>query len=187
VASESLAPGRSAGREYIMETSRTGQAAASFSAEIVDAVWNTGDTDRLDEFVRRNYVRHEPSRDDPIRGIDGFAAFVKDTRRAMPDLHVTVERAFADDEGEFVLVEFTLTGTQTGVLDGIPPTGRRMTIHGATRMRIEDGKVREEYLYYDMEELRRQLGLTFPAILGNLPRFGRYYLGRLNERRAARS
>ena len=169
-----------------MATSKQRQAAESLPEQIVDAVWNTGDTDRIDEFVKRNYVRHEPSRDDPIRGVDGFAAFVEDTRRAMPDLHVTVERAYADDEGRVVLVEFTLTGTQTGVLDGIPPTGRRMTIHGATRMRIEDGKVRGEYLYYDMAELRRQLGLTFPAILGTLPKFGRYYAGRLNERREAR-
>ena len=169
-----------------METSKTKQTAESLPGEIVEAVWNTGDTDRLDEFVHDRYVRHEPSRDDPIRGVDGFADFVEDTRRAMPDLHVTVERAYADDDGEFVLVEFTLTGTQTGVLDGIPPTGRRMTIHGATRMHVVDGKVREEYLYYDMAEVRRQLGMTFPAILGNLPKFGRYYYGRLNERRAAR-
>jgi steroid delta-isomerase-like uncharacterized protein len=170
-----------------MATTATKTESERLAVEMADALWNAGDMDLLDDLLHQRYVRHEPSRPDPIRGREALAEFIAETRAAMPDLHVTVKRSYADESGEFVLGEFSLTGTQTGVLDGIPPTGRRMTIRGATRMRIRDGKVREEYLYYDTAELRRQLGMTFPAILGNLPRFGRYYYGRLNERRAARS
>lgn len=149
----------------------------SLPIETIETVWNDGDVTRLDEFAHEEYVRHDPSYDEPIYGIDGYTQVVTELRTAMPDLTVTPERVAVLDD-EFVFTEFTVTGTHDGVFQGIPPTGRSVQLHGVSRVRVVDGLAKEERMYYDTTEFRRQLGLTFPAILGHVPKFARYYIDR---------
>ena len=65
--------------------------------------------------------------------------------------------------GDWVVQEFTFTGTHTGTLttpDGdIPPTNRSATGRGVQIMHVENGKISQEHLYFDQVELLTQLGL----------------------------
>jgi predicted ester cyclase len=58
---------------------------------------------------------------------------------AFPDARVTVEDQIA--EGEMVVTRWTATGTHTGELLGIPPTGRRIEISGMTINRFSGSRI----------------------------------------------
>jgi hypothetical protein len=38
------------------------------------------------------------------------------------------------------------------------------------KFRVVDGKIQEMHAYFDTREIPEQLGLTFPAIVGQLPK-----------------
>ena len=69
-----------------------------------------------------------------------------------------------------MIVAFTITGTHDGEFKGIPPTSRKLELRGMEKFRVVDGKIREMHAYFDTQEIPEQLGLTFPAIVGQLPK-----------------
>ena len=68
------------------------------------------------------------------------------------------------DGGEWVVVEFTNRGTNTGsittAVGEFLPTGRRIEVPYCSIMRIKDGKVVAGRDYYDVSTILRQLGLV---------------------------
>jgi predicted ester cyclase len=77
---------------------------------------------------------------------------------AFPDLTMRVEDIFGD--GDKVVVRFTLNGTNTGPLFGMPPTGREVTMTGIGIYRFgPHGKIIEEWYENDAIGQMRQLGL----------------------------
>jgi predicted ester cyclase len=56
--------------------------------------------------------------------------------------------------------EWTVTATHDGEYSGIPPTNREVEISGMAKILTENGKVVEDRLYYDLQEVFDQLGLT---------------------------
>lgn len=67
--------------------------------------------------------------------------------------HVTVS-------GDTATVEFTGSGTHTGDLMGIPPTGKKMSLPACTVLVFREGKIQTEREYMDMMHLMVQLGLA---------------------------
>ncbi len=59
--------------------------------------------------------------------------------------------------GNQVTVEWLATGLHTGDLPGLPATGRAYTLRGVTVVIREEGKIVRESLYYDANDLYRQL------------------------------
>ncbi len=76
---------------------------------------------------------------------------------AMPDCTITLEDMVC--EGDKVAYRWTLRGTQTGPLRGIPPTGKHAVMSGMTIMRIANGKIVAGWHNYDMLGVLQQLGL----------------------------
>ena len=72
---------------------------------------------------------------------------------AMPDLQVTVERVFV--ENDVVVVHYTAQGTLEGGLSNtpsgnrLPATGELETWDGVILFRVEDGLIVEEWWYWD--------------------------------------
>ena len=62
-------------------------------------------------------------------------------------------------EGDEVWMRFSTSGTHTGSLCGIPPTGKRVGVHVAAIMRFADGKVTESWTFADEFGLLLQLGV----------------------------
>ena len=50
-------------------------------------------------------------------------------------------------------------GTNTGSLNGMPPTGKKAAIGGISFERYENGKLAETQLNFDMMGLLQQLGV----------------------------
>lgn len=87
--------------------------------------------------------------------------FAKAWRQAFPDGQYSIDRVIA--EGDFVVVQFTGRGTNTGPWHGMPATGKPMEIPGIGIYRIAEGKIVEEWVEYNMLSIYRQLGLAPPS------------------------
>ena len=81
-------------------------------------------------------------------------------RAAFPDRVDVIEEVIA--EGDHVGLLFRLTGTHTGNLFGIPPTGRKVNVPEVAILRIGDGRVTEGWFMADEAGLLKQLGATLP-------------------------
>ncbi len=77
---------------------------------------------------------------------------------AFPDIRFTVEHVMADEES--AMVTWRAAGTHTGPLQGIPPTGRPGVVMGANLLRVSNGRVIEQWVYFDRLALLEQLGLA---------------------------
>jgi predicted ester cyclase len=84
---------------------------------------------------------------------------------AFSGLHHTFEDQLA--EGDKVMSRLTLHGTHTGAFQGIPPTGKAVTIQEIVVDRFAEGKVVEHWGNADMLGLLQQLGaIPQPAQAG---------------------
>jgi steroid delta-isomerase-like uncharacterized protein len=87
---------------------------------------------------------------------------------AFPDLHWTIEDAVA--EGNKVVLRLTARGTHRGAFQGIPPTGKQVTVTGIIISRLADGKIAEEWANRDVLGLLQQLGVVPVPGLGLVAR-----------------
>jgi steroid delta-isomerase-like uncharacterized protein len=131
----------------------------AFARERVEALFNRGELDRVEEFVTDDFVNHEAwPGEDP--GYEGFRLRLRRLREAIPDLRMEVHEALA--EGDLVAYRATLSGTQTGPLQGIPPTGRRFSAQQMHFLRMRDGRASEHWACRDDLGMLMQLGIIPP-------------------------
>ena len=80
-------------------------------------------------------------------------------RTAAPDINVEIISQQA--EGDKVATRFICSGTQTGPLLGIPPTGRHGKMAGIAITRFSpEGKVISDWGEFDLLGLLQQLGVA---------------------------
>lgn len=111
----------------------------------------------IDDMVAPDVVYHRPTGHDVIHGIDAYKQVLQGLHTAMPDYEFTLDDMIA--EGNTVAMRFTLTGTFTGELRGIPPNHQKITIWGMVIDRIVDGKIVEKWERYDTLGFMQQLGV----------------------------
>ena len=85
-------------------------------------------------------------------GLGGFKQMLNRLYLAFPDIHGTVEHMLTEDN--LVVVYLNWTGIHKGVFQGIPPTGKPITVRFANLYRIENGKIVEHSDVVDYSNLR---------------------------------
>ena len=75
---------------------------------------------------------------------------------AASDAKITITNRIVT--GHQVTAEWVATGIHSGDLPGLPASGRPFSIHGVTVVIRHEGKIVREALYYDANQLYRQLG-----------------------------
>jgi steroid delta-isomerase-like uncharacterized protein len=125
-------------------------------------VWNEGSLDIIDELCAPGYVRHYVDVYEDIVGIEAYKKWVTDTRTSFPDFTIAIEeRVFTNDK---IVVRVTATGTNTGPLmtpmGELPPTGKKIRFRLADIIQVVDGKITEEWIYYNQTPVLLQLGFT---------------------------
>ena len=124
--------------------------------QVVD-VLNTGDYAVLDQIVAEDYAQHGAGRPSTRKGLQAtYAGY----RAAFPDIKWTIE--FIGADGDKVFIYTSLTGTQTGSFNGIPATGKFVTINTADVYQIKDGMIAAHWDVYDQFGLLTQLGVIAP-------------------------
>jgi steroid delta-isomerase-like uncharacterized protein len=128
--------------------------------QFFNSVWSKGDFSVLDTLVAPDALDHStvgglPSTE---RGSEHFRQIVTMFRHAMPDIQLTI-----DDEiyaGDKVVHRWTLNGTDTGGVMGMPPSGKKLSFTGTTIVRMENGKIVERWANVDELGLLQQLGVV---------------------------
>ena len=107
----------------------------------IEEVVNTGDVNRLHEFVAADYRE----RDDPfgrIAGIEGCREHIRAVRTTYPDLHLTIEDQIA--EGDLVATCVAMTGTHCGEWPpGAQPTNKLVRMKAVNIDRVREGLIVE--------------------------------------------
>jgi steroid delta-isomerase-like uncharacterized protein len=85
-----------------------------------------------------------------------FFEFGQGWHSAFPDEETTFEDQIAEDDK--VVSRMTSRATHTGEFQGIPPTGKRITVTGIWIDRMADGKIAERWGQVDMLGVMQQLG-----------------------------
>ena len=109
----------------------------------------------VDELFAPDFVSHNMPPELP-QGVEGVKAFFAMFRDALPDVEVAIDEVVAD--GDRAAVATTTTGTHTGELMGMAPTGRRVSVTGIDMIRVDaSGRIAEHRGLTDTVGLLRQL------------------------------
>jgi predicted ester cyclase len=120
----------------------------------IDSVVNHRRLETLDHFMAADVVDHAPWE---TVGIDPARQNLERWFEGLPDLHLVIEDLVVD--GDRVMARLTATGTHSGSLDGLEPTGRRVRVPVFEAWATANGRCLQRWLHVDRYELLRQLGL----------------------------
>ena len=124
------------------------------------AAFNAHDEQGIRSYYADNAVFEAPG-DVRLEDADSIAAYAMEWLNAFPDAKLIVHNEVIS--GEWAVHQFTFEGTHEGTLSGpagdVPPTHKRLTGRGLEMFRVVNGKITEDYLYYDQVQVLTQLGL----------------------------
>ena len=104
-----------------------------------------------------DYVAHMSGAPGPLDAA-GWAGFMGTFTTAFPDAQISVDGSIA--ERDMVASRWTITGTHRGDFQGVPPTGRKVTMTGIDFSRIVDGKIAEHWAQFDVISVMQQIGAS---------------------------
>jgi steroid delta-isomerase-like uncharacterized protein len=136
----------------------TPEAAKTLVSDYIERVWNNADLAALEDLCAPSFTYRlggQPPRDRPA-----MEKFLEAVHVAFPDWRVEIRRLVA--EGDTVVAQWQGRVTHEGVFQGIPPTGKRVSVSGVNVYTIEDGKIGREWEQMDSLGLLQQLG-ALPA------------------------
>ena len=93
----------------------------------VEEVTNRGNLEIADE-IFDSYLAHQPDGSVLERGPEDVRRFQSEFRRALPDIHASIEDQIA--EGDRVMTRWKIRGTLQGEFRGIAPTGNELELNG---------------------------------------------------------
>lgn len=122
-------------------------------------VYNQRDDEAEADARAPEFVAYPPASLEPeaLRS-EAWKEFLGGFTAGFPDLVLTIEAAVG--EGDLVAQRIHFEGTHTGVFQGLPPTGKKVSFEGLELNRHDaDGRVVEHWFQLDALSLLQQLGL----------------------------
>jgi predicted ester cyclase len=114
------------------------------------------DANVLHEIMAPEVVYHAAAGTD-VDTVDEVITLISGTMTAFPDVHYTIDNVITD--GDLVALVWHAEGTNTGSLQGRPPTGKHANWTGINAFRVECGRIVEAWAELDSLGRMRQLGL----------------------------
>jgi predicted ester cyclase len=100
----------------------------------VEAVWNQGRTELIDELVAADHLGHLSCLQELVVGPEGVRRLVSSDRPACPDLYIKIDDQIAEDDLVATRWRATVTTMQTG-----GSTGRPRSWTGILLIRLQAG------------------------------------------------
>ena len=122
------------------------------------AGWQARDADAVLDTFASGGTYQDPSTPGPISGT-ALRAYLEGLWAAFPDLSFEVS-GLAETGADSASFEWVMTGTNSGSMNGLPPTGKQVTLEGADFVQFADGKLKRVKGYFDPGTVPRQLGLN---------------------------
>lgn len=118
-------------------------------------LWNAGDQSIADELYLPGYIRHHPTPSDAA-SLDDLKETVIANRTLFPDYRLAIDDMVI--EGDRLIVFAAVTGTNTAPLGEQAATGKKIEMFGIYVFRIAEGKIAEEWTYFNLLSYYQQLG-----------------------------
>jgi steroid delta-isomerase-like uncharacterized protein len=124
--------------------------------KFTEEVINKHNVAMVDSLVAPDYMEHclDPGYT-PDRS--GLKKSWEDFEKGYPDLNSKINFMVADSD--CVTTQYTITGTNTGSVMGMPATGKKINVDGVDIVRFKNGKAVEHWGYMDEMKMMTQLGL----------------------------
>jgi len=122
--------------------------------DFFEQIWNQGDESAIDRFISPDTFGNDPQFG---TGRESFRTKWREWQSAFPDIHFRIDEVIV--EGNQVVTKWHLTGTQTGELEGMPPSNKKVSVDGVSIDQIENGQVVSGFDAWDSLNFRKQLGL----------------------------
>ena len=127
---------------------------AALVTRFYERLWNAWDDDAVALTLATDF-RFRGSLGSETVGREGWRGYRDAIRAGAADFHnEVVDLVLGDDRAA---ARLRYTGTHTGVLLGLPATGRAFTYAGAAFFRASEGLLTEVWVLGDLEALRAQL------------------------------
>ncbi len=122
--------------------------------QLLEELVNTGAVERLPEFLAEDCANPYTG----VRGLAWFREHVLTFQSCYPDLVVTVDGQVA--EGDTVVTWWTMRGTHSGEWGGVPPTHKRIVLHGVNIQKFRNGRIVEKFGGSNSLEAFLELGVV---------------------------
>jgi ketosteroid isomerase-like protein len=126
-----------------LETDRQG-----FTADTFAAFWAKPDLSTPSDQLRDDVVGYWPGNDEPVRGRDEYVGALQELLRRVPELTLSVQESA--DNGEHIFIRWVAHATNV--------EGERIEHTGVDRIKVENGKVVENRIFFDRAQFERKLG-----------------------------
>ena len=117
-------------------------------------VWNQARYDLIEDIYTEDYACHFIDGLESA-GREALLAFVSGHRASFPDWTEQVVDLVA--EGDRVVSRYISTGTHLGEFQGVPATGKKVSIPEVSVYRLENGRIAEQWGFPDGVSLMKQL------------------------------
>jgi len=121
-----------------------------FTAETFARFWAKPDLTIPSDDLADDVVGYWPGTDEPVRGRDEYVGALSELLARVPDLTLSV--AESADNGEHLFIRWVAHATGA--------EGRRSEHTGVDRIRVVDGKVVENRIFFDRAAFKRKLGTS---------------------------
>lgn len=91
------------------------------------------------------------------QGHEGGRLYYTGILAGFPDVTLVIDDVL--EEGDRLAIRIHVDMTHTGDFNGIPPTGKRVSLSAITMLRFENGKVAERWTEANFMGLMQQLGV----------------------------
>ena len=127
----------------------------------LEECWNQGKLDSVRELMADNCRHHDPVFPSLSGGAENIKRHITSCRAGFPDLKFTIDDTIA--ERNEVVHHWTARGTHKGQFLGMQPTNKHSTVTGTSIFRIENGKITEQWVEWNLMSMMEQLGVAAPA------------------------
>jgi steroid delta-isomerase-like uncharacterized protein/uncharacterized protein (TIGR02118 family) len=121
------------------------------------AGWSAHDTERVACLFTDDCVYEDVTMGAVNRGRDELRAFAAAIFAAIPDFAIELSSSHADHR--WAALEWTMSGTHAADLPGLPATGRRFSVRGATILGLTPDGISRCTDYWDKATFAAQVGL----------------------------
>jgi ketosteroid isomerase-like protein len=128
--------------------STTVQQREGFTAETFAEFWAKPDLSTPSNNLQADVVGYWPGTDEPVRGRDEYVGALRELLTRVPDLTLSVQESA--DNGEHIFIRWVAHATSAD--------GERIEQTGVDRIKVVNGKVAENRIFFDRAQFERKLG-----------------------------
>ncbi|HSQ29461.1 MAG TPA: ester cyclase [Gemmatimonadaceae bacterium] len=136
----------------------------ALSRRSIEAVWNDGKLDAIDNVLAPNFRYVDPSGSFELKSAEEYKKYVQSIRKAFPDINLKIDEQIA--EGDTLVSVVKITATHEAEFLGVPPSHKKATIPMVVIEHFEGDKVANVFALWDTLTFLRTAGAFEPAMAG---------------------